>query len=82
MCEECHCSPCLSGCPNASDPPTVARCHRCGEAIIPGDEYAVINGMPFCECCIDDMSYCELITLCGHDWRTASKEDIYDGYNG
>lgn len=82
MCDVCHMNRCPSGCPNAPDPPAVAVCKRCGDDIVPGDEYAVIDGVPYCEGCIDDMPYCELIPLLGGDWKTASEEDVYDGYDG
>ena len=75
-------TPCHPRCPNAPDPTPVTYCHRCKEPILPGDEYAVIEGVDFCEGCIDDMPYCELIPLLGGDWKTASEEDIYDGYDG
>nr|WP_325241814.1 hypothetical protein [uncultured Oscillibacter sp.] len=55
MCEICHYTPCLSGCPNAPDPPAAFECHSCGEGICPGDEYARIGGAEYCERCIDDM---------------------------
>ena len=135
MCEVCHMSRCPAGCPNAPDPPAVTTCHRCGDSITPGSEYARIDGLDYCEGCMDDMPYCEnvpllggewnivgegkkvkcdaceeeleegeeygvidgkvyceeciwqlsyseLVTKAGHDWRTASEEDIYDGYDG
>lgn len=82
MCQECHMTPCHPRCPNAPDPPSVTTCHRCKEPIYPGEEYAHIDGVDYCESCIDDMPYCELIPLLGGDWKTASEEDIYDGYDG
>lgn len=135
MCSICHHAPCLSGCPNAPDPPEAFRCRSCGEAIYPGDEYARIDGVEYCEDCIDSAPYCVLIpnlggewktvqdgetikcagceevlppgteygvfngsTLCeecidvipycelmqrtGHEWNTATEEDVYDGYDG
>ena len=54
MCSICHSSPCLSGCPNAPDPPAAFRCHDCDEAIYPGDEYAKIDGVEYCEQCIHE----------------------------
>lgn len=135
MCQICRHSPCLNGCPNAPDPPAVTTCRKCGEPITPGYEFARIDGLDYCDECIDDMPYCELVpllggkwepvpvgrivkcgvcgrviepdeeygtldgriycedcidevpycelvTMAGHDWRTASEEDIYDGYDG
>ena len=37
--------------------------------------------MILCEDCIDEIPYCDLVTRMGHDWNTASEEDIYDGYD-
>lgn len=82
MCEVCHMTRCPSGCPNAPEPRRVDTCHQCGEAIIPEDEYAVIDGVAYCESCIDNMPYCELIPLLGGEWKTANEEDVYDGYDG
>lgn len=140
MCAICMHSPCLSGCPNASDPTPVTCCCSCGEPIIPGDEYAILDGQPWCEDCLDDLPlcvlipkmgwewktvqegedvecvgckccgdfpllgpgteygvidgnvfceecladvpYCDMVERCGYEWRTASEEDIPDGYDG
>lgn len=61
MCDICMCSPCLSGCPNAPDPTPVAHCCSCGEPIIPGDEYGIIDGEAWCEDCLEDLPLCVLI---------------------
>lgn len=61
MCDICMHSPCLSGCPNAPDPTPVTFCRSCGEPIVPGDEYAVIDGEAWCEGCLDDLPLCVLI---------------------
>lgn len=82
MCKICHYTPCLSGCPNAPDPPPVTHCCSCGEPIIPGDEYGIIDGEVWCEGCLDDLPLCVLIPKLGGEWRTASEEDIPDGYDG
>lgn len=76
MCEICHYTPCLSGCPNAPDPPAAFECHSCGEGICPGDEYARIGGAEYCERCIDDMPYCVLIPLLGGEWKTVQEGEI------
>lgn len=73
MCSICHHSPCLSRCPNAPDPLAVFHCYRCGEAIYPGDEYASIDGVEYCESCVDDMPYCELVPLLGGEWKTVQE---------
>ncbi len=89
MCEICYHSPCLSGCPNAPDPPAAFRCHGCEEAIYPEDEYARIDGVEYCEDCIDNMPYCVLVPMLGGEWKTVQEgEEIYcvdcrccDGYD-
>ena len=50
MCDICMHSPCLSGCPNAPDPTPVTYCRSCGELIVPGDEYADIDGEAWMTC--------------------------------
>ena len=62
MCEICMHSPCLSGCPNAPDPTPVTHCCSCGEPIIPGDEYGIIDGEAWCEDCLEDLPLCILIS--------------------
>lgn len=69
MCSICHCSPCLSGCPGAPEPPAAFGCRSCKEGIYPGDEYAIIGGVEYCEWCIEDMPYCELVPLLGGEWK-------------
>lgn len=73
MCSECHMTPCHPRCPNAPDPPAVTTCYRCKESICPGDEYARIDGVDYCEGCIDDMPYCVLIPLLGGEWKTVQE---------
>lgn len=73
MCSECHMTPCHPRCPNALDPPTVTTCYWCKESICPGDEYARIDGVDYCEGCIDDMPYCVLIPLLGGEWKTVQE---------
>lgn len=82
MCQICSMSRCSSGCPNAPEPQRVTTCHLCREPIVPGDEYARINGLDYCENCIDDMPYCELVQLFGGEWNTAREEDVPDEFDG
>lgn len=79
MCSECWQSPCHPRCPNAPEPKGVTDCARCHDPIYPGEEYATINGVDYCESCIDEMPYCELIPLLGGEWKKASEEDYEDG---
>ena len=82
MCKECLQTPCHPRRPNAPEPKAVENCHMCNDGILPGDEYAVIDGVCYCESCIDDMPYCKLIPLLGGEWKKASEEDLYDGNDG
>lgn len=79
MCSECLKTPCDPRCPNAPDPKGVEDCVRCKHPILPGEEYAKIDGLCYCESCIDDMPYCELIPLLGGEWLQAHEEDLEDG---
>ena len=82
MCKECLQTPCHPRCPNAPEPQPVETCYKCTEGIFPGDEYAKIDGVCYCESCIDDMPYSVLIPLLGGEWCKASEEDREDGYDG
>lgn len=73
MCDICMHSPCLSGCPNAPDPTPVTYCRSCGEPIVPGDEYADIDGEAWCEGCLDDLPLCVLIPKLGWEWKTVQE---------
>lgn len=79
MCDICRSVPCLAGCPNAPDPPAVYACDDCGEGIVPGDEYAEIDGRYYHLDCLENMSTRELLELVGVDTRTAEEDDGYDG---
>ncbi len=64
MCSVCHQIPCLPGCPNAPDPPSVYICSGCSKEIYEGDDYWDVMGEQFCEECIDG----------------AKREAVYDPY--
>lgn len=56
MCEECHCSICPSGCPNAPEykPGRVYTCEHCEKPIYDGEDcYMLYNGTVYCEECCD-----------------------------
>ena len=72
MCSVCHMTVCPSGCPNAPEPKPIHTCARCKDDIYDGDAYADLGGEIYCESCIDDMPYCELIPLLGGEWHEAS----------
>ena len=55
MCEFCHNSPHLAGCPNADDPPAVFICSECGEMIREGDWFYRVLGETYCEECMESM---------------------------
>lgn len=76
MCEICLHSPCLSGCPNAPDPPTVWKCEYCGESIVVGDEYVEIDGDHYHRECAQDEAYELLLEKCGAKEGTAELEDL------
>ena len=59
----------------------VIKCSDCEDVLSAGTEYGVIDGEILCEECIDEIPYCDIVTRMGHDWNTASEEDIYDGYD-
>ena len=53
MCEICHHTPCLSGCPN--EKVTSVPCNKCGELINLGDFFAVDDdGNYYCDKCADE----------------------------
>lgn len=79
MCSECHQSPCSPRCPNAKESAYIHKCSRCGEKIYVGEDYADINGDFYCEPCIENMPYSELVTICGGEWRTADYSYFDDG---
>ena len=54
MCEHCHRSPHLPGCPNEPEPPHVYICSGCGASIVDGEDFYRIMGEPFCEECIQN----------------------------
>lgn len=79
MCDICRTHPCRPSCPNAPEPPAVATCTRCKGEVLVGEEFAVIDGDPYCESCLEDMPICELVTLFGGQWKKATEDDIDDG---
>ena len=53
MCDICLHAPCLSGCPNAPEPPMVFVCSGCGGPIYHDDWYWEIMGEQYCEQCME-----------------------------
>ena len=54
MCEICRKTPCDFRCPNAEPLKLVYKCDWCGNEILEGDDYYMIEDCPVCEDCIDD----------------------------
>ena len=78
----CELVPLLGGEWDTVLPDHIMKCGACGRVIEPGEEFGTLDGSIYCEECIDEFPYCELVTMAGHDWKMAIKEDIYDGYDG
>lgn len=76
MCEICHQSPCHPRCPYADEPANIGSCEKCGEPIFVEDYFAEIDGVYYCDNCLDNMSYGEIIELCGGEYRVATENDI------
>lgn len=53
MCEICHETPCLSGCPNAPVGKDRFICAWCDNPIFE-DGYYLIDGEPVCSDCVED----------------------------
>lgn len=75
MCSVCLQTPCDPRCPNASAPKGVEDCIMCEKAILPGEEYAKINGVCYCESCLEDMPLCVLVALGGGEWHSSENGD-------
>lgn len=74
MCSLCLRSPCDARCPNAPAPPAVYTCKDCGEDIVPGDEFAEIDGEYYHIECLEDMTTRELLKLFDVYTETAEME--------
>lgn len=75
MCELCHASPCLTGCPNAPEPKAVYHCANCSSSIIEGEGCYEIDGEIYCECCIEDMTPKGLVEMVGGRYLYARGDD-------
>lgn len=78
----CELVPLLGGEWDTVLPDHIVKCGACGRAIKPGEEFGTLDGSIYCEECIDEFPHCKLVTIAGYDWKMASEEDIYDGYDG
>ena len=68
--------PMLERLSKCSRPAAVTTCRKCGEPITPGYEFARIDGLDYCDECIDDMPYCELVPLLGGNGNTFRPEGL------
>lgn len=75
MCEICHQSPCMPGCPNAPEPPGFV-CKRCGETITEGESYFEAYDGKYCEDCLWDMTPPEILNLVSEEMSTVTYEDL------
>lgn len=71
MCDICLSSPCLPGCPNAPDPPSIGECEHCHYPVYVGDNYADIDGELYCEDCLNNFSTDEWLDLLGASLKEA-----------
>jgi len=78
VCDICHCSPCLSRCPNAEEPASIGTCKHCGEDIVIGDEYYEYDGEMYHDECFSDIAV-YLLVEAGASKKEASEDDIDDG---
>jgi hypothetical protein len=79
MCDVCHYTPCLNGCPNQPEPEAVYTCSSCKEGIFDGEEYAEIDGSYYhLECLNDNYTIRELLNLLDIQVETAEENDYYD----
>jgi hypothetical protein len=53
MCDLCHSSPCLNGCPNKTVVP-VLRCDECKHGLYSGDKYMEYDGDTICKRCYNE----------------------------
>lgn len=74
MCDICLHVPCMWGCPNAPEKkkePSI-QCDYCGEELYKGDKYLDTENAMICKKCVEDMSVCELMEVCGLTYDKAS----------
>lgn len=79
MCSVCHKIPCDSRCPNAPDPVAVYTCKYCGEDIVEGDEYVMIDDDYYHDECFMDCAAGILLEQFGAVKGVAEVDDGYDG---
>lgn len=75
MCAMCGSYPCVSRCPNATEPVQVYECSKCCYGIMDGDKYYDSPEGYICKECIEDMTAKEFMELIGETFSTAKKED-------
>lgn len=75
MCAMCGNYPCVSRCPNASEPKPVFECVKCGEGIFEEDKYYDSPEGYICKDCVEDMTVSEFMEMIGETFSTAKKEE-------
>lgn len=63
MCDFCNKRVCSSGCPKHTEPAS-ARCRSCGSLLLEGDGYYSMNGLLYCEECVEAATLEELVQIC------------------
>lgn len=70
ICLDCHIGFCDPRCPDAPQPPVIARCARCGDEIRKGDRYFGFQNDSYCGPCADEMTLQDLAGLYGEPgWK-------------
>lgn len=81
MCESCFYNPCVSGCPNAPEPPAFYKCSYCKEDITEGEEYYEYDERRYHDDCFRECAV-ELLLESGAEKKTAKEEEPdYDPYD-
>lgn len=65
ICPYCFSNPHISGCPNAPEPKHIYTCKCCGEGIVEGEEFAVIDEVFYHLECLENMGTKEVLELSG-----------------
>lgn len=75
MCSVCMSVPCLSRCPNASEPEAVHVCVKCGDGIFEGEQYIEGQDGAICRECLDEMTTEEWLEMLDETLLTAERKE-------